>query len=60
MISLKEAISYLAEGIKNRSTSSTSVNIKSSRSHSIFHLKYEKLVFNPDTKEHEVIVANVK
>ncbi len=35
---------------QNRSTSSTSVNIKSSRSHSIFHLKYEQLVVNPETK----------
>ena len=33
--------------------------MKSSRSHSIFHLKYEQLVVNPETKEHEVVVANV-
>jgi len=45
-------LNLVAEGIKNRVTGSTVGNVKSSRSHSIFHIKCERLKYNSFTKEH--------
>lgn len=41
---LEKAIELVATGLKNRVTGSTHANSKSSRSHSIFQITYEKFV----------------
>ena len=56
---MKESINYIAEGLKNRVTCSTSGNIKSSRSHSIFHVKCEKLILSKHSGEYDIVVSNV-
>ena len=50
----------MAEGLRNRVTSTTTGNAKSSRSHSIFHIKCERLKKNdknPD--DYDIVVSNV-
>ena len=56
----KEALSCIAEGLRNRVTSSTSGNIKSSRSHSIFQIKCERLKMGEkQSDDYEIVVSNV-